>query len=115
MEIKDKIKKIKSNRLTEYDKFLMNIFSNLIEVSVGDYTYYINNGNVYLKRSNEYNNILYDLNTIHKPLEIMKLSMKEIIDLMEKYIKGYLNLENTIPWKANGMNWDSEIIYYNIK
>ena len=33
-----------------------------------------------------------------------KWKMKDILELMDKYIKIYLNMENTFPWKFNESN-----------
>ena len=45
--------------------------------------------------------MLYDNYLIHEPLSKMKLEIKDILDLMEKYIKIYFNKENTQPWRFN--------------
>ena len=101
MDIRDKIKHIKYSRLSPQDRILTDIFNNLQEVKLDDMIHYLYNDKIVLKYYIKSNMMLYDNYLIHEPLSKMKLEIKDILDLMEKYIKIYFNKENTQPWRFN--------------
>lgn len=105
IKMKELLQHIKSSRISKEDKFMIDTFSNLqIIRNIGN-NYYYNNGEIIMRYNIKNNTIFYGLNKFEKTLESFNLTPHGIECIMNKYLKIYLDLENTYPWRCPESKW----------